>query len=101
MEPLDDDELKQLLRKWEAPPAPSTLQQRIFPQEKSRWSWLLTGTIRIPVPALIIAGIVVVLWVHYSRPSNRTRPAEPGSVSLADFRPVQQLEPVLMRGGQK
>jgi hypothetical protein len=100
MEPLDDNELNQLLRKWEAPTAPPTLRQRIFPQQKSWLSWLLTGSIRIPVPAAIAAAALIALWIHYSHPANRPRAGETGSVSLADFRPVRQLEPVLV-GGQK
>ena len=100
MEPLDDNELNQLLRKWEAPSAPPTLRQRIFPQQKSWLSWLLTGSIRIPIPAAIAAAALIALWIHYSHPANPPRASEPGSVSLADFRPVRQLEPVLV-GGQK
>ena len=101
MEPLDDDELNQVLRKWEAPGAPSTLRQRVFPARRSWLSWLLTGTIRIPVPAALAAAVLIALWIHYSRPANPARVPEPGSVSLADFRPVPQLEPVLVGGGRK
>jgi hypothetical protein len=100
MEPLDDNELNQLLRKWEASSAPATLRQRIFPQQKSWLSWLLTGSIRIPVPAAIAAAALIALWIHYSHPVNPPRASERGSVSLADFQPVRQLEPVLV-GGQK
>jgi hypothetical protein len=101
MEPLNENELNQLLRKWEAPSAPPGLRQRILPPRKSRLSWLLKGSIRIPVPAAIAAAALIALWIHYSRPANRPRVTEPGSVSLADFRPVRQLEPVLLGGSQK
>ena len=101
MEPLDDDELNHLLRKWESPPAPPSLKQRLFPAQRSRLSWLLTGSIRIPVPALVAAAIVIALWIHYSRPAPPAHVAAPGSVSLADFQPVRQLEPVLVTGGQR
>lgn len=102
MEPLDEDELNQLLRQWEAPAAPPSLRQRVFPeQQKSWWSWLLTGTIRVPVPAVVAVAIVVALWIHYSRQAPPVRVSQPGSVSLADFRPVQQLKPVVIGGGQR
>jgi hypothetical protein len=101
MEPLDEDELNYLLRKWEAPAAPPSLTQRVFPPPKSWLSWLLTGTIRIPVPALVAAAILIALWIHYSRAVVPARVSEPGSVSLADFQPVRQLEPVVVGGGQR
>jgi hypothetical protein len=101
MEPLDEDELNHLLRQWDAPPAPPSLRQRVFPPRKSWLSWLLTGTIRVPVPALVAGLIAIALWIHYSRPAVRSRVSEPGSVSLADFQPVRQLEPVVVGGGQR
>ncbi len=101
MEPLDEDELNHLLRTWEAPSAPPTLRQRVFPPKKSWLSWLLTGTIRIPVPAVVAAAVVIALWIHYSRPTAPAHVAAPGSVSLADFQPVRQLEPILVGGGQR
>jgi hypothetical protein len=103
MEPLDEDELKHLLRKWEAPSAPPSLRQRVFraPAQKSWLSWLLTGSIRIPVPAVVAVAIVIALWIHYSRSAPPSHVASPGSVSLADFQPVRQLEPVLVGGGQR
>jgi hypothetical protein len=100
MEPLDENELNQLLRKWEAPSAPPSLRQRILPPQQSWLSWLVRGSIRIPVPAAIAAAALIALWIHYSHPVNPPRAGKPGSVSLADFRPVHQLEPVLV-GGQK
>lgn len=101
MEPLDEDELNHLLRKWEAPSAPPSLKQRVFPAQKSWLSWLLTGSIRIPVPALVAAAILIALWIQHSRPAPRAHVAAPGSVSLTDFQPVQQLQPVLVTGGQR
>ena len=71
MEPLNENELNQLLRKWEAPSAPPGLRQRILPPRKSRLSWLLKGSIRIPVPAAIAAAALIALWIHYSRPASR------------------------------
>jgi len=101
MEPLDEDELNHVLRKWGAPAAPANLKRRLFPAQKSWMSWLLTGSIRIPVPALIAAAIVIALWIHYSKPARPAHVAAPGSVSLADFQPVEQLQPVPVAGGQR
>ena len=101
MEPLDENELNQLLRKWEAPAAPPTLKARIFPAEKSWLVWLFTGTIRVPVPIALAAAVLVALWVHYSSAANRPQVVQPATVSLADFKPVRQLEPTLVSGGQK
>jgi hypothetical protein len=100
MEPLDEDGLKQLLRKWEAPPAPATLKERLFPQ-KAWWRWLFTGTIRVPVPVAVAVAIVLALWIQLSRPARTTPATQPGTVSLADFQPVRQLQPVVVVGGQK
>jgi hypothetical protein len=56
--PLNDDELKQALRQWQAPNAPASLERRVLPQDPW-WRWLLTGTVRIPVPALIATAVAV------------------------------------------
>jgi hypothetical protein len=102
MEPLDENELKQLLRKWEAPPAPPTLEQRVLPPQKGLWwKWLWSGSVRVPVPVAIAVAVVVVFWIYYTRPANVPQIAQPETVSLSDFKPVRQLEPVLVQGGQK
>ena len=89
----NDQKLKELLRKWEAPSAPSSLAQRVFPRQRW-WQWLWTGSIRVPVPVglavLVAAGG---LWL-LNRPVV-SAPQKP--VSLADFRPVEQLEPRIIR----
>jgi hypothetical protein len=99
MEPLDDNELNQLLRKWDAPAAPPTLERRVFSARRTWWSWLWSGSIRVPVPVAIAAVVLIALWIHYSRPDVRPAVSQPGS--LAGFQPVQQLKPVLVAGEQK
>jgi hypothetical protein len=114
MEPLNENELNQLLRKWEAPAAPPTLTSRVLGKpgqsasalarslkERPWWRWLLTGTVRIPVPVAVAVAAVVVLWIYHSRPNPVPRVAQPATVSLADFKPVRQLQPVVVTGGQK
>jgi hypothetical protein len=101
MEPLNDDELNQLLRKWEAPPAASRLRGRLVSSQKSWWKWLFTGTFRVPVPIALAAAFLLALWIHHIRAAVPPPIAQPGTVSLADFKPVRQLQPVLVVGGQK
>ena len=102
MEPLNENELNQLLRKWEAPAAPPTLTSGFLEKrESSWWRWLLTGTVRIPVPVALAVAAVVAIWIYHSRPAAPHRVAQPGTVSLADFKPVRQLQPVVVTGGQK
>src|SRR5262249_946163 len=96
MEPLDDKELNQLLHQWEAPSAPPPLRSRVFPStnpsvqpekpsQQQWWRWLMTGTIRIPVPLALAAVLLLVLWIGYSSPRSASRVAQPGTVSLGDF----------------
>jgi hypothetical protein len=101
MEPLDENELNQLLRKWEGPPAPPALKQRVLATRRSKWRWLFTGSIRVPVPVLLALVLLVALWVHYSKPRVNPTVAKPATVSLADFQPVRQLDPVLVGGAKK
>jgi hypothetical protein len=100
MEPLDDKELSQLLRQWTAPPVPASLGHRVLSRRGSWWRWLLTGTIRIPVPVGIAAAVLMALWVYASPSTRRAVPQPAPSVSLADFQPVVQLEPRIV-GAQK
>jgi hypothetical protein len=101
MEPLDDKELSELLRRWQTPAAPAGLSRRFLPPRKPWLRWLLTGTIRIPVPVGVVLVVLAAVLI-YSTISNRRPVAAPaaGSVSLADFHPVQQLEPRIIRGQQ-
>ena len=101
MEPLDEQELKQLLRQWEAPAAPPTLKTRVLPAKAPWWNWLLSGSVRVPVPVALAAAFLVALWIYHSRPAAPVHGPEPQTVSLSDFKPVKQLEPVLVSGGQK
>ena len=99
MEPLDDRELNQVLREWKAPSAPPHLLPPRQPSRQSWWRWLMTGTIRIPVPVGLAAAIAIVAILIYSG-SRRSEPAVAGEppviqhpvVSLADFQPVQEVE---------
>ena len=87
MEPLNDRELKEYLRNWQAPNAPPGLEGRIFAKPGMPWwRWLLTGSVRVPVPAGILA-LLLLAFIAYSSFSSRK------AVTLSDFQPVKQLEP--------
>jgi hypothetical protein len=96
MEPLDDKELNQLLRQWKAPDAPSTLERRIAPQPASPWRWLLTGSIRIPVPVGIVVVLMLVLWIMWGRSTVVPVVVQSPRGTLADFQPVEQLQPTIV-----
>ena len=79
MEPLDDKELNQLLRRWEAPRAPAGMRVVTSPSHRSlgAWhrslgAWLWRGRIHVPVPvgAAIVFGALA-FWIY----SSRTVPA--------------------------
>ena len=93
MEPLSEKELNHLLEQWKAPNAPLNLK---MPGRQTWWRWLLTGSIRIPVPAGVAILISFLLWVYLREsPKPAAQPAAK-PVSLADFRPVKQLQPRLI-----
>jgi hypothetical protein len=99
MEPLNDDELNKLLQQWKAPVAPASLARKVLPRRESWWRWMLSGTIRVPVPVglALLAGLVLWIYTTVSKRQPVERPAS--SVSLADFQPVKQLEPRIVRSG--
>jgi len=99
MQPLNDNELRDLLRQWEAPAAPPYLERRIFgePRKKAWRRWLLTGSIRVPVPvfALLLVVLSAMTWVLPRR--RQAPPALVRPVSLSDFQPVAELKPRIIR----
>lgn len=99
MEPLNDNELRDLLRLWEAPAAPPHLERRIFGGlRKPPWYlWLLTGWIRVPVPALVLL-LAMLSALTYFLPRNRQAlPVSTHEVRLSDFQPVAELNPRIIR----
>jgi hypothetical protein len=97
MEPLNEEELNQLLRQWQAPGAPPSLAGKVLPQRGSWLRWVVTGSIRVPAP-VGIALLLALAVLLYFRTVNRPEAVQPArSVSLADFQPVKQLEPRIIR----
>ncbi len=81
---MDDEELNRLLREWKAPDAPPHLRP---PHARSSWQtswlgWLITGRIRVPVPALVALVLVAVGTASAWATSRRAEPAlAPGTSS--------------------
>jgi hypothetical protein len=99
MEPVDDRELRDLLKQWRAPDTPRSLDERVLRPPAPLWRLLLTGWIRIPVPvALGVTAILLVLMVALLRQPPTAEPA-PSSISLTNFRPVSDLNLRVIRNG--
>jgi hypothetical protein len=95
MEPLDDRELKELVPTWKAPETPEHLHRQVFgAPRQSWWAWLLTGGIRVPVPACA-AVLLLVGWLAFGqRPDAVPVPpaVEQTAVTLADFQPPAEIQ---------
>jgi hypothetical protein len=103
---MDDGELSRILQEWKAPGAPATLRDRVrspvaptLPSRQTFGRWLLTGTVRVPVPVGVAAIIVLAFWM-YSRAADTPVPMpqvpQAAPVTLADFQPVARLEPKIV-----
>ena len=60
---------------------------------------MFRGSVRVPVPVLLAALLVLAAIVFYKRPAQPqlAQPKPPSSVTLADFEPVKQLQPQIIR----
>ena len=98
MQPLNDGELSDLLRTWQAPPAPPHLERRIFGgPRKSVLSWLLTGSICVPVPAVLALVLLLSTLAYIVPRSRQPQPTPIRPLRLSDFRPVPELKPRIIR----
>jgi quercetin dioxygenase-like cupin family protein len=73
---MDDRDLNRLLREWKAPDAPPDLRPRRA--HRSRLRWLVTGSIRVPVPVALAALLLVALWIGATRPGPTSTPDTSG-----------------------
>ena len=97
MEPTDDPKLSELLKEWQVPGAPPSLDARVLARRERWWSFLLTGSIRVPVPVgVAIAAILLAMSVALVRQPAVKRAESP--VSLVDFRPVDDPHVRVIRG---
>jgi hypothetical protein len=96
MDPMDDPKLSELLKEWRVPGAPPSLDARVLKQQRW-WSFLLTGSIRVPVPVgmLIAAILLVMTGALVRRPA--AKPAH-SPVNLVDFRPIDDPHVRIIRG---
>ena len=87
MEPQDDPELSKVLKEWRVTGAPPSLDTRVLGRRTAWWSFVLTGSIRVPVPVgIALAALVLMMAATLIR--QWTAPPQPAPVSLVDFRPV-------------
>jgi len=97
MEPTDDPKLSKLLREWQVSGAPASLDARVLGARKGWWRFLLTGSIRIPVPVgVAIAAILLMMATALVR--QRAAPPPASTLSLVSFRPAQDLNVRVMGG---
>src|SRR5215471_9392889 len=96
MGPLNEEELHGLLRQWQAPDAPASLDARVLgaPRHDRWWKWFLTGSIRIPAPVGVLAAIVIAWLLFQVRLPSKPSVQE---VNFANFQPVKELKPIVLR----
>ena len=89
--PLEEERaLKHLLEQWQAPAAPSALEQRVLAAYRARfdnapvpfWKRLLTTSIRVPLPAAVsfAALLLLALW-GAARPVNLILPTSTNALA--------------------
>jgi hypothetical protein len=98
MQPLNDEELRNVMKKWVAPATPANLESRVMAATHSApwWRWLVTGSIRVPVP--VLAGCLILMLLLAVQILHR--PVTRGQ-SLAAFEPVNELKPRIIRSSHE
>jgi hypothetical protein len=95
---MDDPQLRKVLREWKVEDAPRCLDGRVLGVRKPWWRFLITGSMRVPVPvALVFAAVFVMMGVALTRPRSvpvtpAAPPGDSSTVDLAGFRPVQSVQ---------
>jgi len=100
MEVNDDPRLRSVLREWQVPNAPPTIEQRLFLRTRPWWQVLIAGRIRIPVPLafatalaiIFLTSVVIVDRLPSEKPSARV-------VTLQGFQPVNYVNVRIERSG--
>jgi hypothetical protein len=97
MEPDNDPQFRELLKEWQVAGAPPSLDERVLGKRGRWWEFLLTGSIRVPVPAFVaLAGLLVAMTAALVR-QPAVAPV-PAPVSLVDFRPADVPNVRVIRG---
>ncbi len=97
MEPENDPQLSSLLKEWQAPALPSSLERSVLGKGRpSWWRFLLLGTVRVPVPVIcvVVLFLAAIAWRWY-RPS--AAPVVEHALTFHELRPVSALHPKLLR----
>jgi hypothetical protein len=101
VEPEDDPQLRSLLKEWDVPGSPLSLNARILRRRWVGWRFFITSSIRIPVPVGVVVAIVVVGLAAVVVQDHHKVPPKPdamaGNVSLKDFRPVENANVRIIR----
>lgn len=98
MEPERDQELTELLKSWRVPDAPRSLDGRVLAISVRGWRFWLTGSVRVPVPALVamLLLLAALTVVFVRRPVQQQTPAAP-QFNLTDFQTVETVKVEIMR----
>lgn len=99
MELNEDTRLREVLREWQVPGAPSSLDERVLARRRSPWRFLLSGSIRVPIPvcvAVVAALIVIAVAVGRGQRPPAPEPARP-AFNFHDFQPVQDAQVRVIR----
>jgi hypothetical protein len=60
MEPRNDSDLRELLREWQAPELPASLEERVLGRRENWWHFLVRGYIRVPVPVACCLAVILI-----------------------------------------
>jgi len=97
MEGDDDGKLRELLKEWQAPGAPKSLDERMLRLRQPWWRVLLTGSIRIPVPVGVALAVAFLTMAGAVWREGRAPEPVASSISLVEFRPVNDLHVRVIR----
>jgi hypothetical protein len=109
VEPFDDElsqqELDELLKEWQTPPAPRHLRQALFPAASPWWRRIWTKSIRVPLPVACALAVLfaAAAWRLAQPGSPAPIPTPAGAVStdrpltFEELRPVSELRPRIIR----
>ena len=66
MKPKDDSQLSSLLKEWQAPATPPSLEQRVLGQHQNWWHFMVRGYVRVPVPVVCCLAVLMAAGVWKS-----------------------------------
>jgi hypothetical protein len=96
----DDAKLRELLKEWQVDGAPRSLDERVLGPRKRWWSFLLTGSLSIPMPAVVAIVTILLIMAAALLHQRPPAPQTTTSVDLAQFQPVKNLNYRVIRRQQ-